>query len=133
MTTDSQTPETTAIVEHDPEASKLAETSTPATPTLQSETEALVEAIKRRAQAEVQAAETLTREAYLNAIKQARANIEQTKLIDPDQIEASILHLQQDAERNWNAIAQEIQSFGDRLSEAAKAAWETLTQGSETK
>jgi vacuolar-type H+-ATPase subunit H len=92
------------------------------------QTEALIEGIKRRAQTEVQNAENLTREAYLNAVNQAREAVEEHQWIDPNRIEKSIELVQKDAERNWQSILQEIEDFGDRLAEAAKAAWEVLTQ-----
>jgi len=48
------------------------------------ETTALLEAIKNRAQAEAESAGTLTRETYLNAVRQAREAIERDKLIERD-------------------------------------------------
>lgn len=134
MNEENQVPVTSAIVETD-ESKALVETDmTPETTTrtqeadMQTETNALIEAIKKRAQAEVQAAETAGRETYLTAVKNARLALEQNRLIDPDRIEAAVRHLQEDAEQNWNSIFAEIQSLGDRLSDAAKAAWDVLTE-----
>ncbi len=95
---------------------------------LKEETKALIEAIKKRAQSEIQTAQDLTREGYLNAVRQAREAIEQTQLINPDRVEQSVQLIQQEAQKNWQSITDEIQSLGDRLSEAAKAAWNALTQ-----
>jgi gas vesicle protein len=95
---------------------------------LKEETKALIEAIKKRAQSEIQTAQDLTREGYLSAVRQAREAIEQTQLIDPDRIEHSVQLIQEEAQKNWQSITDEIQSLGDRLSEAAKAAWNALTQ-----
>jgi aspartokinase len=95
---------------------------------LKQETKALIEAIKKRAQSEIQTAQDLTREGYLTAVRQAREAIEQTQLIDPDRIEQSVQLIQQEAQKNWQSITDEIYSLGDRLSEAAKAAWNVLTQ-----
>jgi hypothetical protein len=53
--------------------------------------------------------------------------IEQDKLFDKDQIEYSFKLLQMDAEKNWESIVKEVASFGDRLADAAKAAWDALT------
>jgi hypothetical protein len=64
---------------------------------LKQETKALIEAIKKRAQSEIQTAQDLTRESYLNAVRQAREAIEQTQLIDPDRIEQSVQLIQQEA------------------------------------
>jgi hypothetical protein len=112
-------PETDALVEREM-ANQSAD--------LKQETKALIEAIKKRAQSEVQAAQDLTREAYLAAVRRAREAIEQTKLIDPDRIEQSVQLIQQEAQKNWQSIVDEIHRLGDRLSEAAKAAWNALTQ-----
>jgi gas vesicle protein len=95
---------------------------------IKQETFALIDAIKKRAQAEVQAAGDLTRETYLNAVRSAREAIEQNKLIESDRIEHSIQHIQQEAEKNWQSVVSEIESFGTRLTEAAKAAWDKLSE-----
>jgi len=96
------------------------------------ETKALIEAIKKRAQSEIQTAQDLTREAYLAAVRRARETIEETKLIDPDRLEQSVQLIQQEAQKNWNSITDEIQRLGDRLTEAAKTAWSILTQAQES-
>jgi uncharacterized radical SAM superfamily Fe-S cluster-containing enzyme len=95
---------------------------------IKKETKALVEAIKKRAQSEIQTAQDLTRESYLTAVRQARESIEKTQLIDPDRIEQSVQLVQQEAQKNWQSVTDEIHSLGDRLSGAAKAAWSALTQ-----
>lgn len=94
---------------------------------LKSETKALIDALKKRAQAEAQSAGTLTREAYLNAVRRARETIEQNQLIERDRIEHSFELIKKEAEKNWEPIAKEVAEFGDRLADAAKAAWEALT------
>lgn len=96
------------------------------------ETQALIDAIKKRAQSEIQSAGDLTRDAYLNAVRQAREAIENDKLIDRDRIEHSFQQIQHEAEKNWNSVVQEMESFGTRLSEAAKTAWEKLLHGKST-
>ncbi|OKH14957.1 hypothetical protein NIES592_08775 [Fischerella major NIES-592] len=95
---------------------------------IKQETKALIEAIKKRAQSEIHTAQDLTREAYLTAVRRARETIEETKLIDPDRLEQSVQLIQQEAQKNWQSINDEIQRLGDRLTEAAKAAWNALTQ-----
>jgi hypothetical protein len=95
---------------------------------LKQETKALIEAIKKRAQSEIQTAQELTREAYLAAVRRAREAIEETKLIDPDRLEQSVQLIHQEAQKNWQSIFDEIQRLGDRLTEAAKTAWTVLTQ-----
>ncbi|MFH7027138.1 MAG: hypothetical protein ACHBN1_17490 [Heteroscytonema crispum UTEX LB 1556] len=91
------------------------------------ETKALIDAIKKRAQAETQSAGNLTRETYLNAVRQAREAIEANKLIERDRIEQSITMIQAEAEKNWNSILKEVADLGDRIQQAAKAAWDVLT------
>ncbi len=98
------------------------------------ETKALIDALKLRAQNEVQSAEDLaktatdyTRESYLKLVRQARESVEQGKLFDRERIERSTQELQQEAEKNWQTLVQEVNGFSDRLSTAAKAAWEKLT------
>ncbi|MGJ5674912.1 MAG: hypothetical protein ACR9NN_15070 [Nostochopsis sp.] len=90
------------------------------------ETKALIEAIKRRAQSEAESAGTLTRETFVNAVRQARQTIEGDKLIERDRIEHSWLTLQQEAEKNWHLMLKQVEDFGSRCQDAAKAAWDTF-------
>lgn len=86
----------------------------------------LIDAMKTRAQAEIQSAGDVTRENYLKAVRQAREAIEQNQSIDPDRIKAAFEDVQKQAEKNWQVIASEIESFGVRLADAAKNAWNAL-------
>jgi vacuolar-type H+-ATPase subunit E/Vma4 len=95
---------------------------------IQRETKALIDAITHRAQAEAYAAGEFTRETYLKVVRQAREAVEQNQLFKPDELEKSIDSIQKEAEKNWNALVTEVNELGDRLSEAAKAAWEKLMQ-----
>ncbi|NCJ07636.1 hypothetical protein GS597_14185 [Synechococcales cyanobacterium C] len=122
MSSDPIIPKESALTQTD----DTALTTTPGQDDIRDQTEALIEAIKKRAQDEVQSAETLTRDAYLAAVQRARELVEQNKLLDPQQIEDAYLHLQQDAEKNWQSVLQEMTDFGDRLAEAAKTAWQVL-------
>lgn len=94
---------------------------------VKSETKALIDALKLRAQAEAQSAGTLTREAYLNAVRRARETIEGNQLIERDRIEYSMYFIQKEAEKNWQSVVKEVSDLGDRLTDAAKAAWDVLT------
>lgn len=91
------------------------------------ETAALIEALKRRAQAEAQSAGTLTRETYLSAVRQARETIEQNQLIERARIENAFEMVQSEATKNFESIIAEVQELGDRLQAAAQAAWDVLT------
>lgn len=93
---------------------------------IKAETKALVEAIKTRAQAEIENAQTITQDAYLNAVRSAREALEQNQLLDPKRIEDSVAMIQKDVEANWQKTVDEISNFGDRLQEAAQTAWDIL-------
>ncbi len=131
------TPNTeTAIVEVTPQTDALVEKEMAGeSDELKRETKALIDAIKKRAQAEAGAATetaqsvgTMTRDAYLDAVRKARETLEQNQLLfERDRIEYSMKLIQMEAEKNWESILNEVKDWGDRLSEAAKAAWEKLT------
>lgn len=132
MTNESNPQDTSAIVEVSPETNALVEQEMKGeSEALKEETKALVDAVRKRAQADAQSAGDFTRDAYLNAVRQLRETVEQNKLFDPEQIERSFEMIQTEAEKNWNSIVKEVTEFGDRLSEAAKAAWDILTHPKE--
>lgn len=121
-------PKERVIVEVSESTNKMVESEMAnETDAVKQETKELVEAIKKLAQSEVQAAGNFTREAYVNAVRQARETIERIKLIDTDRIEKAGTMLENEAEKNWQNMLKEIQDFGDRLVAAAKAAWDVLT------
>ena len=93
---------------------------------IKAETKALVEAIRKRAQSEIDNAQTLTQDAYLTALRNAKEAVENNKLLDPKRIEYSVEMIQRDAEQNWQKTVDEISALGDRLQEAARAAWDIL-------
>lgn len=129
MTETNNTPETkeTTIVPVSPETNALVEKEMAGQDNqLKEETKALVEAIKKRAQSEIENAQTLTQDAYLNAVRSAREAIEQNKLLDPERIEHSVEIIQKEAQENWQKIADEIADLGNRLQEAAQVAWDIL-------
>lgn len=93
---------------------------------IKAETKALVEAIRKRAQSEIENAQTITQDAYLNAVRTARETIEENQLLDPKRIEHSVEMIQRDAQENWQKTVDEIALLGDRLQEAALVAWNIL-------
>ncbi len=127
MTTESNTPQDSPITISAQTNALVDQELADETDEVKRETKALIEAIKKRAQSEVQGAGDFTRDAYLTAVKQAREAIEQNKIFDPDRLEQSLELIQQEAEKNWNAITKEMTDLGDRLNDAAKAAWTALT------
>lgn len=96
--------------------------------TLQEETAALMEAIRRRTIQEAQLAGEMTREAYLTTVRQIRETVEHNHLINPTEIETSMGQLQKDAEQNWQLLVNDVTGFGDRLTKAAQAAWDILME-----
>lgn len=111
-----------------PQTSSLVETEMAGeSDDLKSATKALIDALKKRAQSEAQSAGTLTREAYLSAVSRARTAVEENQLIERDRIEQSFELIQQEAEKNWQSVVKEVAELGDRLTDAAKAAWDVLT------
>jgi hypothetical protein len=129
MTDIQNTPERkeTTIVSISPETNALVEKEMVGeSDQLKQETKALVEAIKKRAQSEIENAQTLTQDAYLKAIRSAREAIENNELLDPKRIEHSVEIIQKEARENWQKIVDEISDLGDRLQEAAQTAWDIL-------
>lgn len=120
-------PKETDIVPVSPETNALVEKEMAGEDDqIKAETKALVEAIRKRAQSEIENAQTLTQDAYLNAVRTAREAIEQNQLLDPKRIEHSVEMIQRDAQENWQKTLDEITALGDRLQEAAQVAWDTL-------
>ena len=134
--TESTTSTESAIVEVTPQTDVLVEQEmAEESDEVKRETKALIDAIKKRAQVEAQSASeaaqsvgTMTRDAYLDAVRKAREALETNQpLIDPHRVDESIKLIQKEAEKNWESVVNEVKAFGDRLAEAAKAAWDTLT------
>ena len=129
MTETNNTPETQAtdIVAVSPETNALVEKEmTGQDERIKEATKALVEAIKKRAQSEIKNAQTITRDAYLKAVNNAREAIEENQLIERERIEHSVKIIQKEAQENWHKIAQEITDLGQRLQEATQVAWDVL-------
>ncbi len=126
--TEPRVPKERALVEVSDSTNKMVETEMAnETDAAKQETKELIEAIKKLAQSEVQAAGDFTREAYVKAVREARETIERIKLIDTNSIERAGTMLERETEQNWQAMVKEIQDFGDRLVAAAQAAWDVLT------
>ena len=88
----------------------------------------VVDAIKTRAQSQVQDAGDVSREAYLKAVRQAREAVEQNKFIERDRIEQAVDQIHKETEKNWHVVVGEIESIGTRLTETAKSAWSALAK-----
>lgn len=106
-----------------PTTNQTTETAMMETDDLKRETQALLEAIKKRAQDEAQSASTLTRETYVSAVRRAREAIEGDKLIERDKIENTFDSLQHEAAKNLEYMMKQLAELGDRFHDAAQAAW----------
>ncbi|BAY39543.1 hypothetical protein NIES2111_39190 [Nostoc sp. NIES-2111] len=98
------------------------------------ETKALIEALKRRAQAEAETAGTFTRETYINAVRKIRETIESERTKDrnrlnldkSDRVEYLWAVFKDESEKNWHLMMKDFVDFSVRLQNAAKAAWEAF-------
>lgn len=91
--------------------------------------EELVEAMNKRAQSEIQNAGEQGHEAYINAVRRAREELNQIGTFADKQrnsVEEAVGMLEEEAKNNWDSILKEMEEFGDRLSQAAEAAWNIL-------
>jgi hypothetical protein len=139
MTTEPQVPKESAITTTETEEkaipTEVVSDEPSKTPSeIQKETTALIEAIRSKALSEAKEAGELARENYLETVRRIREDIENRKLFDPQRIDEAIKQVQKEVEKDWdgivkewNTVIKEVTSFGDRLNEAAKTAWEILT------
>ena len=90
----------------------------------------LVNAIKKRAQAQTNAAGDMSREAYLKAVRQAKDTLDTVgKFTQESQksIEQAVGAVEEEARNNWESILKETEKISHRLDKAAAAAWKILT------
>ncbi|WP_448564777.1 hypothetical protein [Trichothermofontia sp.] len=132
-------PKESAIVEVSTETNELVETRLKDEPDeLKQATKELIEALKRKTEAEVKEATAVTqkayetavtqaREAYLNFVQQTIKAVEENRIVDPEGIDKTLDLIKSQTEKNWDWVTKEVTDLGDRITEAAKAAWEKLT------
>lgn len=118
----------TLIIEVSPQTHELVETEMVGeTEEVKGETKALIEALKKRAQAESKSAGNISSETYLKAVRQAREAIEARTRVEREyRLEYAWLVMQDEFEKNWYLLMRDLVDFGDRLQHAAKAAWEAF-------
>lgn len=127
MSNESNTPKESAIGKVSPETKALVEKEMPGESQLvKEETMALIEAIKTKAQLESRKAGEFTRDKYLEALRSVRTEIDKLEF-KPEKVEESFKLIQEEAEKNWDSLVKQVSELGDRLTEAAQAAWEKLT------
>lgn len=127
MTVEPNIPKESSLVEVSEETKALVEAEMPnETNEIKQETMALIEAIKTKAQSETQKAGEFTREKYLEAIRSAREEVDKLNF-NPDRVSDSMRLMQTEIEKDWEALVKQVADLGDRLNDAAKAAWDALT------
>ncbi|MCU0536274.1 MAG: hypothetical protein MUD14_20500 [Hydrococcus sp. Prado102] len=127
MTVESNVPKESSLVEVSEETKALVESEMPnETNEIKQETMALIEAIKTKAQSETQKAGEFTREKYLEAIRSVREEVDKMNF-NPDRVSDSMRLMQKEIEKDWDALVKQVAELGDRLNDAAKAAWDALT------
>ncbi|MBD2249865.1 hypothetical protein [Nostoc parmelioides] len=120
--------ESTVVVEISPQTDEIVEAEMAGeTDEVKRETKALIEALRRRAQAEAESAGTFTRETYLNAVRKIRENLDRERIMDrSDRLEYFWAVLKDETEKNWHLMMKDFVDFSVRLQNAAKAAWEAF-------
>ena len=91
----------------------------------------LVELIKKQAESELEAAESMTREAYVKAIANAKTTLKQTETFFAEQeqtLQQKIHELNTKADREWESFVAEVKNMGNRIDNAINAAWKALTE-----
>lgn len=92
---------------------------------------ALVDAIKRRAETQIESTETMTREAYVEAMRQAQDSLERTGSFFEEQrktVERNISDVENQATQNWEKLVSDVKKMGNRFDRAVNAAWQELTK-----
>ncbi|MEM8640775.1 MAG: hypothetical protein AAGG51_18440 [Cyanobacteria bacterium P01_G01_bin.54] len=92
---------------------------------------ALIEAIKKRTQTQLETAGDVTRDVYVSTLRQAQETLKKTGLVLDDQwnsIESSVSGVEDIASKNWDVMLKDFKKWGDRVDRAFNAAWQILTE-----
>lgn len=92
---------------------------------------ALIDAIKKQAQTQIESAGDSTREVYVSAMRQAQETLKRTGIVLDDQrsnIDSYVTNVEDIASQNWENLLQDFQKWGDRVDRAFNAAWRILTE-----
>lgn len=120
-----------AIVEQNQDSSLVSQDdshhSPPSFDEVQKETLELMDAIRRLAISEMQAAGDFSMEAYVRSVRNARATLERFQGVTREQMEMSVRTIESEAEKNWKGVLEEINEWSNRIWKAAQAAWDVLT------
>ncbi|PSN17058.1 hypothetical protein C7271_19705 [filamentous cyanobacterium CCP5] len=91
----------------------------------------LVEAIKQQATQEVESAESMSKEAYVEAVEQAQATLKRAQDFFYQQeqtLETNVNQVRDEATQQWEKIVADMQDMGNRVERAVNAAWTILTE-----
>ncbi len=132
MTTETMTTQTSEIAPVSEATKALVEQKLPEQPDeIKQKMGELVELIKKQAESELEAAESITREAYVNAIANAKATLKKTETFFAEQeqtLQQKIQELNTQADREWESFVGDVKNMGNRIDKAINAAWKALTE-----
>ncbi|MBP0018553.1 MAG: hypothetical protein J7647_13510 [Cyanobacteria bacterium SBLK] len=97
-------------------------------------TMALIEAIKKQAQASLESAGEIGRDNYVNTMRQAQTTLKNTGLLFDEQWESldkTIQGLEDTATKNWESLLSDMKKWGDRVDRAVNEAWKILSEPDE--
>ncbi|NEO86512.1 MAG: hypothetical protein F6J87_19965 [Spirulina sp. SIO3F2] len=92
---------------------------------------ALIDAVKRQTQTQLETAGDVTRDVYVNTMRQAQETLKNSGLVLDDQwnsIESSVSGIESLASKNFDVVFKDFQKWGDRMDRAFNAAWQILTE-----
>ncbi|MCG8365608.1 MAG: hypothetical protein MJA27_20035 [Pseudanabaenales cyanobacterium] len=132
MTTKIMTPQSTTSAPVSEETKALVEQKMADQPDeIKQKMAELVDLIKQRAEAELQEAGVITREAYAKAIGNAKETLGKTQAFFEEQeksLEQSIQDLTAKTNEKWDAFVADVKQMSDRFDSAVEAAWKSLTE-----
>ncbi|MCG9886391.1 MAG: hypothetical protein MH825_12630 [Cyanobacteria bacterium] len=95
---------------------------------------ALIEAIKKQAETQIESTGNVARDAYVEAIRQAQATLEKTGGFFNDQSLAlgkTVAEVEDQATDRWETLLTDVQKVGNRFERVINAAWTALTEPDE--
>lgn len=95
---------------------------------------ALIEAIKKQAETQIESTGNVARDAYIEAIRQAQTTLEKTGSFFTDQSAAlgkTVTEVEDQATDRWESLLTDMQKVGNRFERVINAAWTALTEPDE--
>ncbi|MGC9524628.1 MAG: hypothetical protein ACP5D7_03725 [Limnospira sp.] len=132
--TEENIPKESAMVEQNQETSLVpqepatsSDEKSPKFEDIQKETQELMDAIRRLALSEMEAAGEFSQEAYIRSVRNARDTIERFQGVTREQMEKSVQTIESQAEKNWSGVLEEIQEWSHRIVKATQAFFDVLS------